>query len=83
MREGEWVTHVLAVAMLLAPLSPLLANLVLEHLDDRLRLAGFPVVRYGDDLTVLPAASRLGRRRGWRRRRWRRSGWGWVARTRR
>jgi len=36
-----------------SPLSPLLANLALEHLDDRLRLAGFPVVRYADDLTVL------------------------------
>jgi CRISPR-associated protein Cas1 len=35
-----------------SPTSPLLANLVLEHLDDRLRDAGFPVVRYADDLTV-------------------------------
>ena len=35
-----------------SPLSPTLANLVLEHLDDRLRRAGYPVVRYGDDLTI-------------------------------
>lgn len=35
-----------------SPLSPMLANLVLEHLDDRLRRAGFPVVRYADDLAV-------------------------------
>ena len=35
-----------------SPLSPLLSNLALEHLDQRLRRAGFPVVRYGDDLTV-------------------------------
>lgn len=35
-----------------SPLSPLLANLVLEHVDDRLRGAGFPVVRYADDLAI-------------------------------
>ncbi|GAB1512564.1 hypothetical protein JCM33774_46060 [Actinophytocola sp. KF-1] len=40
-----------------APLSPLLANLALEHLDQRLREAGFPVVRYADDL-VAAAATR-------------------------
>lgn len=34
------------------PLSPLLANLVLVDVDDELQAAGFPVVRYGDDLTV-------------------------------
>jgi len=31
-----------------SPLSPMLANLTLEHLDERLRRAGFPVVRYAD-----------------------------------
>lgn len=31
----------------------MLANLVLEHFDERLRYAGFPVVRYVDDLAVL------------------------------
>ena len=40
-----------------APLSPLLANLVLVSLDTRLQEAGFPVVRYADDL-VVAAASR-------------------------
>jgi CRISPR-associated protein Cas1 len=40
-----------------SPLSPMLANLALEHVDQRLRRAGFPVVRYGDDLAV-PAHSR-------------------------
>ncbi len=35
-----------------SPLSPLLANLVLEHIDDRLRRAGFPLVRYADDVAV-------------------------------
>lgn len=34
------------------PLSPMLANLVLVTLDDALLAAGFPVVRYADDLTV-------------------------------
>jgi CRISPR-associated protein Cas1 len=34
------------------PLSPLFANLVLEHLDERLRRAGFPLVRYGDDVAA-------------------------------
>lgn len=33
-------------------LSPLLANLVLTHLDDALLERGFPVVRYADDVTV-------------------------------
>jgi CRISPR-associated protein Cas1 len=36
-----------------APLSPTLSNLALEHIDGRLRNAGFPAVRYGDDLVVL------------------------------
>jgi len=26
---------------------------MLEHLDDRLRRAGYPTVRYGDDLAIL------------------------------
>jgi CRISP-associated protein Cas1 len=38
-----------------APLSPMLANLALVHIDDRLIAAGFPSVRYGDDLVVLAA----------------------------
>jgi CRISP-associated protein Cas1 len=33
-------------------LSPLLANLVLTHVDDALLGQGFPVVRYADDLVV-------------------------------
>ncbi len=36
-------------------LSPLLANLVLVGLDEALLAAGFPVVRYADDLTVAAA----------------------------
>ena len=36
-----------------SPLSPILANVMLEHLDDRLRRAGYPTVRYGDDLAIL------------------------------
>ena len=35
-----------------APLSPLLANLVLEDLDTALYRAGFPPIRYADDLAV-------------------------------
>ncbi|HKR48600.1 MAG TPA: CRISPR-associated endonuclease Cas1 [Pseudonocardiaceae bacterium] len=35
-----------------SPLSPTLANLGLEHLDDRLRRAGYPVIRYGDDMAI-------------------------------
>lgn len=30
-----------------------MTNLVLEHVDDRLRRAGYPVVRYGDDMAIL------------------------------
>lgn len=37
-------------------LSPLLANLALAYVDDQLRLAGFPVVRYADDLTIAAAS---------------------------
>ncbi len=40
-------------------LSPILANLVLEHLDDRLRRAGYPAVRYSDDVAIF-ATSRDG-----------------------
>lgn len=40
-----------------SPLSPLLADLALEHIDDRLRPAGFPVVRYSDDLVALARSS--------------------------
>lgn len=36
-----------------APLSPLLANLALVHLDERVLDAGFPMVRYADDFVVL------------------------------
>lgn len=53
-RRGLRPAHGLAQG---SPLSPLLANLVLEHLDDRLRDAGFPAVRYSDDL-VVAASSR-------------------------
>lgn len=34
------------------PLSPLLCNLVLRHLDEELQRRGFPVVRYADDFVV-------------------------------
>ncbi|MDQ3152537.1 MAG: reverse transcriptase/maturase family protein, partial [Actinomycetota bacterium] len=36
-----------------SPLSPILANVMLEHVDDRLRRAGYPIVRYGDDMAIL------------------------------
>ncbi|MGH3940148.1 MAG: CRISPR-associated endonuclease Cas1 [Pseudonocardiaceae bacterium] len=36
-----------------SPLSPILANPMLEHLDDRLRRAGYPIVRYGDDMAIV------------------------------
>ncbi|WP_158263058.1 reverse transcriptase domain-containing protein [Amycolatopsis sp. CA-128772] len=36
-----------------SPLSPVLANWVLEPIDERVRRAGFPVVRYGDDFCVV------------------------------
>ncbi len=35
-----------------SPLSPMFANLFLEQLDERVRAAGFPLVRYGDDLVL-------------------------------
>jgi group II intron reverse transcriptase/maturase len=35
-----------------SPLSPIMANLMLEHLDERLRRAGYPVVRYSDDVAI-------------------------------
>lgn len=34
------------------PLSPVLANLVLVDIDNGLQAAGFPVVRYGDDIAA-------------------------------
>jgi CRISPR-associated protein Cas1 len=40
-----------------APLSPLLSNLALEEVDDRVRDAGFPLVRYGDDMVVLAGSA--------------------------
>lgn len=40
-----------------SPLSPLFCNLVLTSLDDAIRRAGFPVIRYADDFTV-PTRSR-------------------------
>jgi CRISPR-associated protein Cas1 len=36
-----------------ATLSPALANLALEHVDARIRAAGYPFVRYGDDFLAL------------------------------
>ncbi len=36
-----------------APLSPLLANLLLDYFDDAIALAGGQLVRYGDDFLVL------------------------------
>ncbi|GGL21335.1 CRISPR-associated endonuclease Cas1 [Mangrovihabitans endophyticus] len=38
-----------------APLSPALANLALTHLDEAASTAGFPAVRYGDDICLLAA----------------------------
>lgn len=38
-----------------APLSPLLCNLILDELDDGLLRAGFPAVRYADDLALAAA----------------------------
>ncbi|MBN1173572.1 MAG: CRISPR-associated endonuclease Cas1 [Micromonosporaceae bacterium] len=36
-----------------SPLSPILVNLALEQVDDTVRAAGFPLVRYSDDLAIL------------------------------
>ena len=38
-----------------SPLSPLLANVYLHRLDEDVRAAGFPLVRYADDFLVLAA----------------------------
>jgi CRISPR-associated protein Cas1 len=38
-----------------SPLSPLLMNLALEQFDDTVRAAGFPLVRYSDDMVILAA----------------------------
>ena len=46
-----------------SPLSPLLANLALIPLDEALVDAGFPVVRYADDLVIALEEPR-GRTRG-------------------
>lgn len=40
-----------------APLSPVLSNLALEQVDDRIREAGFPLVRYGDDVLMLAGSA--------------------------
>jgi len=54
-----------------SPLSPIMANLILEHLDDRLRRAGYPVVRYSDDMAIFATsrdeALEAGRQRRHRR----------------
>jgi CRISP-associated protein Cas1 len=39
-----------------SPLSPMLSNLALSYLDQRLREAGFPIIRYADDFTVATAS---------------------------
>jgi len=39
-----------------SPLSPLWANLVLAGFDERVIAAGFPLVRYSDDMAVLAAS---------------------------
>ena len=44
-----------------SPLSPLWANLVLSRFDARVVTAGFPLVRYSDDMVALAA----GRDEGW------------------
>lgn len=38
------------------PLSPLLANLVLVSVDEDMLLAGFPIIRYADDVAVAVAS---------------------------
>jgi CRISPR-associated protein Cas1 len=45
--------------------SPLLSNLYLDALERRMLVAGFGVVRYGDDLAI-PVDSRLGGERALR-----------------
>ena len=35
-----------------SPLSPLLANLYLDHFDDQLFLEGFPAIRFADDFAI-------------------------------
>lgn len=56
MARRTYTTHGLAEVPGLpqgAALSPLLCNLVLRHLDDTVLDAGFQIVRYADDFTVL------------------------------
>lgn len=48
-----------------SPLSPMLANLALEHVDNEVIAAGFPMIRYGDDVLLL-AASQAEAREGLR-----------------
>ncbi|MGO9245587.1 MAG: group II intron reverse transcriptase/maturase [Verrucomicrobiia bacterium] len=43
-----------------SPLSPLVANVVLDFLDDRLEQGGWEFVRYADDCVVLLASQNLG-----------------------
>jgi retron-type reverse transcriptase len=44
------------------PLSPLLANLLLDDLDRELERRGHRFVRYADDLTILVGSERAGER---------------------
>ncbi len=46
-------------------MSPILANLMLEHFDDRLRRAGYPVVRYSDDVAILATSRDEALEAGW------------------
>jgi CRISPR-associated protein Cas1 len=39
------------------PLSPMLANLLLDQMDKHVAAAGFPLVRYADDITVVARAA--------------------------
>ena len=45
-----------------SPLSPLLANVVLHHLDTRLETAGWEFARYADDCVLLLRDSNLGQK---------------------
>ncbi len=60
-REGKYEESLRGVPQG-GPLSPLLANILLDELDDQLEERGPPFVRYADDFVILCGSLRAGQR---------------------
>lgn len=60
-REGKYEESLRGVPQG-GPLSPLLANILLDELDDELEKRGHAFVRYADDFVILCRSPRAGQR---------------------